>query len=288
MAAMFFVIDSNASRSPQWQERVWQHLWELRDVLPVSVVLPTLVTSPCPLLADERAGTVLSATLLQVPQGSAWIPMQIDVSQFARRNGDIRLQALEAVLQECVDSGDKLHDSTSWFTSTMEYDSWLNRRLAIAVRGWGCLVRLRGDDPRAFRTLRDLQGLADFVNSTLLSRSRALAKERGHCPALDVAGTRIAHSGAEMKARWQRAVDDNALRHRNLTTMSPWDVFPARQPAEARYFDLLPLMRCANSLSFQREVDISHWSPGEFRGFFDRVNAILRSGNDAGLIAKQV
>ena len=91
-----------------------------------------------------------------------------------------------------------------------------------------------------------------------------------------------------MAERWQRAVRNNALRHRNLLTLSPWDVFPQHDEADSRYMNLLPLIRCANSVSFLREVQIAHWSVIEFRSFYERVGAILRRSRDATLIAKQV
>jgi hypothetical protein len=285
---MFFVIDTSATRSRGSEDRIWQHLWHMRDVVPISVVLPTIVSSACPLLAEENADAILSSTGIQVPQDSAWIPMRVDVSQFAHDNGDIRLNALERALSDCVDRGDSLHDSRDWPSPAIQFDSWLNRRLAVAIRGWGNLVKRRGADPRAFRTLTELEELADFINKTLRARSQVLAKERGHCPAVDAAGAKILASGNEMKLRWRRAVDQTALRHRNLITMSAWDVFPQDQPADSRYVDLLPLLRCANCLSFQRDVDISHWSINEFRRFYERVSAILRCSRDAGQIAKQV
>jgi hypothetical protein len=285
---MFFVIDTSASQAPKYEDRIWRHLWEMRDVVPVSVVLPTVVSSPCPLLAEESADSILSSTGIQVPQNSAWIPMQLDVSHFARDNGDIRLKELETALRACVDRGDSLHDSNDWPSPAISFDSWLNRRLAVAIGGWGSLVKLRGADPRAFQTLRELEALADFIGKTLFARSQMLARERGYCPAVDVAGKRILASGSEMRLRWQRAVEHSASRHRNLITMSAWDVFPKGQPADVRYVDLLPLLRCANSLSFQRDVDIAHWSISEFRNFYERVSAILRCILDAGRIAKQV
>jgi len=103
---MFFVIDTTATRSRRVEDRIWQHLWHMRDVAPVSVVLPTVVSSACPLLAEENANAILSSTGIQVPRDSAWIPMQVDVSQFADDNGDIRSSALEKALDECVDRGD--------------------------------------------------------------------------------------------------------------------------------------------------------------------------------------
>ena len=106
--------------------------------------------------------------------------------------------------------------------------------------------------------------------------------------AVDVAGMRIATSNAEMSRRWRRAVNRTAIRHRNLTTMSAWDVFPRNGPADPRYFDLLPLLRCANCTSFRRDVDIADWNMSDYRRFYERVSAVLRRKLDAAQIAKQV
>ena len=285
---MLFVVDTGTSRSSHDEDRIWRHLWEMRDVPPVSVVLQTVVSPACPLLAEENADAILISMGLHVPQNTAWVPMPVDISVFARDNGDIRLSALEMALRNCVDQGDALHDTNAWPSPEVSIDSRQNRRLAVAIRGWGNLVRLRRADPGAFRTLAELQQLADFITRTLSERSQALAREKGYCPAVDAAGSKILSSGSEMKLRWQRAVKHAALRHRNLTTMSAWDVFPDGEPADFRYINLLPLLRCANCLSFQRNVDIAHWDIHEFRAFYARVSAIVRCKNDAGRIAQQV
>ena len=140
-------------------------------------------------------------------------------------------------------TGIRLHDETSWQEPLVEYDSWLNRRLAIALRGWGDLVERRGMDPQAIGTLRELEELARWACTTLHSRSRMLACNSNWCPALDEAGARVLRKNASTRwtRRWKRAIRNVAVRHRNLTTMSPWDVFPAGKPADLRYADLLPL-----------------------------------------------
>ena len=163
---MLFVIDTGASRSSHDEERIWRHLWEMRDVAPVSVVLQTVVSPACPLLTEENADAILMSTGMHVPQNTAWVPMQVDVSHFAQDNGDIRLSALELALKDCIDRGDSLHDSSDWPSLAISFDSWLNRRLAVAIRGWGSLVSLRGADPCAFRTLSELEDLADFISKT--------------------------------------------------------------------------------------------------------------------------
>lgn len=285
---MLFVLEAADRQPSSASERIWRHLWELRDTVSVNVVLPTVVASPCPLLAEEQAETVCSMTGMQVPAGSAWIPLKVDLARYVKSDGDIRTQALERALTRCVDSGDSLHETGHWRAPLLQYDSWLNRRLAIAIRGWGTVVKRRRADPCSFATLEALEELAAFITATLVTHSRSLARQRGHCPALEVAGARLAGSGAEMKARWRRAVAESALRHRNLTMMSPWDVFPAGEPADRRYLDLLPVLRRADCLSFRRDVDIRHWKVNEYRGFYERVAAILERRNATGVIAKHV
>ncbi len=286
MGGMFFVINAREWQSSDVADRVWQRLWDLRDV--VSVAIPTVVSSPCSLLAEEHADTLCLSTGMQVPMSSAWVSKQVDLALFLQANGDIRLPALEEALVECVDSGDAMHDAAGWENSALQSDSRLNRRLAIAVRGWGSVVDLRGADPGKFATLTTLEQLALHVRAILESRSRSLAAEHGHCPALDLEGVRVGQYSDELMARWQSALEASAVRHRNLLMMSPWDVFPRGQSADLRYMDLLPLLRCANSLFFQRDVDIGHWNVNEFRGFYERVSAILTQGDGSGLIAKQV
>lgn len=285
---MFFVIDSRGTQTLRRRPEIWTHLWKMRDFMPVSVVIPTVVSSPCPLLAEEGADTVLTATGIQVPRDSAWVPMQIDLSAFANDKGDIHLGALEAALHDCVNRGDRLHDAHAWPSPAIQFDSWLNRRLAVTIRGWGDLVRRWNADPAAFQTLNELEDIASFIADSMSARSRALARKSGYCPAVDLEGASVRNSNIEMQQRWQKAVDDTALRHRNLIAMSVWDVFPQGRPADLRYCDLLPIVRCADCLSFRRDVDIEHWNINEFRRFYERVSAILQRNIEAGRIAKQV
>jgi len=285
---MFFVADTTQQPPPEWPVEVWQRLWELRQVTPLTVVLPTVVSSPCPLLPAESANALLTPGQVQVPLDTAWIPAEIDVCRHAGSNGDIDRHSLEAALKNAVDNGERRHDTTAWSSVPLRHDSWLNRRLAVVVRGWGDLVRLRGADPAEFATLRALQELAGFICTTLAKRSRALAADKGYCPSLDRAGARILSEGFEMNARWRRAIGANALRHRNLVAMSPWDVFPSGEPADPDFMNLLPLLACADSVAFRRDVDIGHWNVNEFKRFYERTSAILQSSCDAQHIAKQV
>jgi hypothetical protein len=255
------------------------------------LVLPSaVVTSPCPLLPAEPANEFSPQVCMQIPSHSAWIPLQVDMADFADEAGQLSMADLEHALVACVDNGDQLHDQTDWAEPRIEYDSWLNRRLAIALRGWGDIVERRGADPGLLQTLRDMEELAEWACQVLHNRSRHLALKSNWCPALDEAGALVMQKKQSRAwgRRWKNALKDVAVRHRNLTTISPWDVFPREKQADLRYADLLPLTRFADSLSFQRDVSISHWNVNDFNGFYERVTAIVRCNGAAGLVAKQV
>jgi hypothetical protein len=285
---MYFVVDSDREVAPQQATLIWRRLWEMRDLVPISAVLPAVVTSPCALLPDEDADATLVATLTQVPAESAWISCEIDLVKFLRRDGELRFDKLDPALEACVVAGERRHDETRWVDPNQNLDSWLNRRLSVFVRGWGDLVARRGDDPTALATLRELDALLKHVCQVLKRASRSLAESNGYCPALDVAGARVLQHGHEMNARWRQAVTDNALRHRNLLTLSPWDAFPRNGRADFRFMNLLPAIRHAHSVSMHREADISFWSARDFKAFHERVSAILRRCSEAPLVARQV
>jgi hypothetical protein len=251
---------------------------------------PSFVSSRCPLLSREHAAGFLTSVQMPVPRYSAWVPLQVDLCDFLTSNGEINRRHLREALSAAVDQGDALHDATEWDEPLVEYDSWLNRRLAIVIRGWGDIVVARGADPRALETLRDMEELAEYACLAAHTRSRQLAISGDWCPALDEAGAEVLHKrqSRDWNARWREAVTAVAVRHRNLTTMSPWDVFPRHKSADLRFQDLLPLMRFADSLSFQCDVSIDHWNANEFNGFRGRVAAVLQCHGGAGFVAKQV
>lgn len=285
---MFFVVDPDMEVAPQQSAFVWQCLWEMRDLAPIGAVLPAVVSSACPLLPDEAADGSLVASLTQVPARSAWASFEIDLVRHAQRNGAVREASLDAALRDCVAEGERHHDETRWSDPAQLADSNNNRRLSVFVRGWGDLVVMRRADPAALETLQHLEALASRIAGVLVAESRAIAERAGYCPALDIAGARVVHHGREMNARWRRAVIDNGLRHRNLLTLSPWDVFPRGAPADYSYMNLLPVVRHAHSVSMRRDADISGWDARDFKAFHERVSAILRSASDVPLVARQV
>jgi hypothetical protein len=214
--------------------------------------------------------------------------MEIDLLHYAGRDGEVRMPQLEAALSASIEEGERRHDETRWEDACQLADSNNNRRLSVFVRGWGDLVAMCGASPGRLETLQRMEALAERIIKVLADASRAMAADIGYCPALDLAGARVVHHGQEMNARWRRAVMDNGMRHRNLLTLSPWDMFPRGEPADFSYMNLLPVVRKAHSISMRRDADISCWDARDFRAFHQRVSAILRGMSETPLVARQV
>jgi hypothetical protein len=179
---MYFVVDADREVSPQQAALVWQRLWEMRDLAPISAVLPAAVSSPCPLLPDEAASAVVVPVQAQVPEDSAWVPLEVDLCGYLAGSGELRLASLDAVLRARVAEGERRHDAGNWASQAQRHDSWLNRRLAIFVRGWGDVVARRKLDPSSIAALREVRTLANHVLNTAGTRSGdgcALAPRRG-------------------------------------------------------------------------------------------------------------
>jgi hypothetical protein len=250
------------------------------------------VSSQCPLLSAEIATNVLPSTGIQVPAGSAWVPIQLDLSRFADARGLIDEPALERALHCCVDIGEALHELMEWPTAMMRYDAWLNRRLAIMISGIGDLAFRRRLDPRQLHCLENLDQLLRWVQQTLHARSRQIARETTFLPALDLTDPGRSLPGGDVRddwcMRWRRAVDQGAVRHRNLMVVSPWSVFPTSRPADMQYADLLPLVAHGDACAFSRSATLSHWNINEFKSFHQRAWAALQQRDAAALIAERV
>ena len=285
---MYFVVDPDRDVLPQHAAVLWRRLWEMRDFMSIGVLRPAVVSSSCPLLPDESADGVLATTSTLVPGGSAWAETEIDLLHYTRSDGMLRMTLLDTALRNALHKAEHTHDTADWPDATAANDSRLNRRVSIFVRGWGDLVALRGGDPASHSVLMALRKLAAHMCEVLTAASKAMAQEKGHCPSIDVAGARILQYGDEMNARWRSAIGATALRHRNLLTLSPWDVFPRDRPADPGCANLLPLLRFADTVSLRRDADIAHWNVNDFKSFHERVAALLRRSSEQNLIAKRV
>jgi hypothetical protein len=229
---------------------------------------------------------------LQVPLGTAWIPIEVDLAKFANVRGALNELALREYLQRCVELGESFHDDIDWPTAAMRHDSWLNRRIAITVTGIGNLTKLRSMDPRSFTTLKELSDVLEQVRGTINDHSRQLALQKECLPALDLSdpsrgpGCDIVQLG--WQKRWRKALDFAAVRHRNLLAMSPWAVFPTGTSADSSYSDLLPLLEFFDVCGFPGTPCLRHWKLNEYKDFHRRAWAVLERKDARQLFAEQV
>jgi len=273
-------------------DRFWSQLWRLREGGLARAAYAPLVTPQCPLLCTEAASAVLPSIGIQVPEGSAWVTMKLNLARFADDRDSLHQNALQNALQCCVDLGDALHDYLIWPTARMRHDSWLNRRLAIVLTGLGDLTRQRRLDPQQFACLQNLGEVLRWTQSILRSRSHYLAVQNENLPALDLCDPSHTLPGGRARdgwrERWHRAVELNAIRHRNLIVLSPWSMFPEHSPADPRYSDLLPLLEFADACAFSAPPPLGHWNINQFKSLHQRAWAVLEQKEAQQLIAERV
>ena len=275
----------------QRYEQSWTQLWELRDTGFVRAACAPLVTSQCPLLAAEKAGTVLPGASLQAPVGSAWVRMQVNIPAYMNARGELDEQGLRAALHACIDAGDAIHGQYAWPTARMRQDSWSNRRLAIEVTGIGELAKCRALDPRSFASLTALSEIMQSIQRMLQARSSEIARRHGCAPALGfgdpVQALTNGHDRESWSSRWSAAIERHAVRHRNLMVLSPWSVLPQPNPDPA-YLDLLPLLHFADACAFPAPPELAGWNSSNFKDLYRRLWAVLERRNVTERFAEEV
>ena len=274
------------------QDKFWLQCWHLRQNSFVRIAIAPMVSSACPLFTSEPACGILPPQGLQIPPGTAWASMQLELTDYVNERGELSLFALREKLQRCVEYGDKLHDEMAWPNAAMCHDGWLNRRLAISVNGIGDLARARGVDPQSFAALKELGGVLQNIREIVDAHSRHLATEKEHAPSLSIAdsgrdSTDIVRL-AGWQSRWRAALRFAATRHRNLLAISPWSIFPGGDSGDSRYFDLLPLLAYADAVSFPEPPCVKSWNINEFKHFHNRAWAVLAQKDAQQMIAEQV
>jgi hypothetical protein len=273
-------------------EENWDDLRGQVEAGAATLALAGFVVPQCPLLSAEPASVTETPLKLQVPEGSAWVCMRVDLSRFSNPDGTLDENALYRSLETCVDVGEALHDVVHWSTPQQSYDAWLNRRLAVMITGIGDLAASAGEEPGSHQSLRRLNQVLVGAHRTLQSRSRQIAMCSDRLPAITLSDpSHRLPSGSirdDWRRRWQQAARVSLVRHRNLLVLSPWSLFPADRPADLRYAEFLPVLRHADTIAFDKNVSTSHWNLNEFKRFCQRSHAVLQQRIATCLIARHV
>jgi hypothetical protein len=273
-------------------EQYWSRFWRFRSVAGVHTTFATTIVPQCPLLSAERADSVAPPNGMLVPAQTAWAPVRVNLAPFLCSDGSLDECRLEATLRNCVDTGERIHDTRRWPTPDMQHDSWLNRRLAIQVTGFGDVIRKMGLKPDSHGSLRVLYQLLLRIKETLRSRSQEIALDADPLPAISLSDPSLhlprGNIRDDWQRRWRESVAATQVRHRNLLVLSPWSLFPSGEVADYRYSELLPLLRHADACAFRRTVSIDHWNVNEFKRFHQRAMAVLQQRGTLSRFAKCV
>ena len=269
-----------------------ERTWSLRGDAGLRLSYNAHVLPVSPLLSAEVATAVLPVTHIQVPVGTAWLPVRADLRRFLNERGYIRESELEEALCRCIEICDRLHGQLRWPTPQMCHDAWLNRRLAIVIDGIGDLVAAQGLDPGSFKTLQMVGRLLERVQHVTRAQSRLIAERTQSLPALADFDPGESLPGGRVRSSWRRqwrdAVALAGLRHRNLIVLSPWALFPKSGPADYRYADLLPLLRFANACAMGETPELSGWNAFNFKTFHRRAMAVLQQRITPRQIAERI
>ncbi len=271
-------------------EQNWSFLWQRRGARPP--LLPAYaasVTTRCVLSGDEAATTILPELGMQVPAGTAWLPLVLELLDFSDGGGRLCWDALEHALGSAVELGEQLLDCLRWPDPVLERDAARNRRLAIAVGGIGDLVAERGADPGDLAALQWIDGIVGRLHAFLWDRSRLLARRLGPLPSLlqsePAAAWPCDRKRSDWQDRWRRALRDAGVRHRNLLVLSPYSVLPSHGATASDYVDLLPILEHADAFYFAEPPASLFRSAGEFAAFHRRAWAIMQRRHAAGFVA---
>jgi hypothetical protein len=274
-------------------DKNWKVLWRNRMTpVPLIPAYGTTVRTACPLLSDEVTASVLPVSGIQVPVGSAWLPISLPLPHFSNDSGEISWNQLLPALQSGVDLADTIMDQLCWAAAGQRSDAHLNRRLALSVTGLGDLVARRGLDPGDLATLRWLAAIVVRIRSSLWQHSARLARDLGCLPALYDSDPSngwddIAHR-EDWRRRWQVALEQSAVRHRNMLILSPYSVLPSGSACSTGYTDLLPIVAAADAWSFSDVPQFSGWNQNEFMVFHRRAWAVIQGCKTASLVAAGV
>lgn len=271
----------------------WLFLWrERKSPAPVLPAYGGIVRSACPLLSEEVAASVLPVAGIQVPANTAWLPIEIPLTNFTDSLGQIEWRRLVSALTRAVQIAEQVHDHLAWSCPPQHADAQLHRRLAFTLTGLGDFVLRRAWCPAKLDSLNWLSDIVLRIRRELYAASALLAQKSGALPAFVRADPSIGLSaGAQRdiwRSRWRSAVRESAVRHRNMLVLSPYSVLPGAPDCKPEFTDLLPVIRHADAWSFACGADLSDWSIIEYQRFHRRAWAVIQGHNSRPVVAAGV
>ena len=271
----------------------WSFLW--RDRLSPTRLTPvygSTVRTGCHLLSDEASSSVLPVAGVNVPAASAWLPLGLSVADYASASGEPNWQLLLPALAEGIALADDAFDRLTWANPLQRMDARSNRRLALSLGGLGELIKRRGCDPRDLASLNWLSEIVGRIRTSLWCHSQRMAQQQGYLPALhdaDPSRNWPDHTCREnWRRRWQAALEESGVRHRNMLVLSPYSVLPDDSRGSDGHADLLPVIAFADVWAFADAPHFRQWSREEFASFHRRAWAVMQQPETPPVVAAGV
>jgi hypothetical protein len=215
-----------------------------------------------------------------VPASSAWLPLEIFLPDFSDGCGHLHIPTLRDALHACLDIGEAFSPLLHWVCARQRRDRQINNRIALLLTGIGDLVCERQLDPGEIRSLRWVERIVTAIQNEVWEYSSALAQGNETLPSLSQGDPSNAWRSIEHKLewslRWQQALEEQAVRNRNLLVLSPYSVLPRNASISSGFTDLLPVLAHADAVSFSDAPDLTAWSLGEFSRFHRRAWTVIK------------
>lgn len=268
----------------------WQLLWRHRGgPAPLLPAYGATIRPGCRLLDDEAATSVLPVHGIQVPAGSAWLPVSLHAPGLADDRGDLQWDRVSDTLASGLEVAEDIMSRLHWPHPGQAADATANRRLALSLTGLGDLVARRGLDPRRLETLEWLTAFVRRIRDMLWANSARMARENGILPALRRGDPSDRWDDGDhrehWKLRWQEALEQSAVRHRNMFVVSPYALLPSDGSPAFAYTDLLPVIAFADAWSFAADSCRGDFDQHEFTTFHRRAWAVIRGRRAGSLVA---
>ena len=181
-----------------------------------------IVLSRTPLLPAEIGNTAWSARALRVPDASAWACASIDLCLLMPLSTD----RLNHAVDDRLEAADRRHRDRRWASAALREDSYRNRRIALEVTGVAEYVQQSGASPSAMhRLLGAISARARHWTSRVSTATWPLPAIMDSDPARRFPAGELRQ---RFRERWHAAIRDSAVRHRNLTALSPWSLVYCR------------------------------------------------------------
>ncbi len=237
-----------------------------------------LVLSRTPLLPAEIGNTAWSARALRVPDASAWSCVSLDLCLLLPMS-DARLNA---AIDEGLHRADQHHRDGRWPSAALREDSYRNRRIALEITGVADYVLEAG------ASLSAMHRLLGAISARAHHWTAHLSNAAWPLPALtDCDPSRRLPAGElrqRFRDRWQAAVTDSTVRHRNLTALSPWSLVYQRDGQ--LHCELLSLLVHADAIYWKPPPLFTPLTPSQVTEFRQCLAAAIQQRQALDQIAK--